>query len=114
MHKTVNFSNLTFNLSAAGGSGTSPAASEETSSEFLESSSEISSEDTSEDTSEGSSELSSEIVYIDYTDQLTSIQTGINDANTRLELTITLGFIALAIFVSLTFFRIFNWFWRDL
>ena len=112
MHSTLDFSDFAYNLSAAGGFGSSPAASEEYSSE-LEYTSEQSSEESSEYIEE-SFEMSSGTVYVDYSEQIASIQSGINDLNTRLDLSITLCFIALALFVSVIFFRIFNWFWKDL
>ena len=96
----------------------SPEDESEISSEDL---SEISSEDESEISSEDESELSSEDlsettseVYIDYSDTLQTISTGIDTINNRLELSFTLGYVAIALFVTIILFRIFNWFWKDL
>ena len=75
--------------------------------------SEISSEDESELSSEDLSETTSE-VYIDYSDTLQTISTGIDTINNRLELSFTLGYVAIALFVTIILFRIFNWFWKDL
>lgn len=91
--------NTTFNTS-------SDADEVESSSAETEESSEI-------DSSEDSSEVYTEVGY-DYTEQFNSIYSGLLDINTRLDLTITLLFISLAIFVSVLLFRIFNWFWKDL
>lgn len=77
---------------------------------YLPSESEELFEDSSEVTSEDSSEDSSEV--IDYTESLTYISSGIDAVNTRLELCVTLGFIAISLFVSIIFFKIFSWFWK--
>lgn len=79
----------------------------------VESSSAETEESSEIDSSEDSSEVYTEVGY-DYTEQFNSIYSGLLDINTRLDLTITLLFISLAIFVSVLLFRIFNWFWKDL
>lgn len=91
--------NTTFNTSSDAGEVESSSAGVEDSSEF--------------DSPEESSEVYTEVGY-DYTEQFNAIQSGLVDINTRLDLTITLLFISLAIFVSVLLFRIFNWFWKDL